>query len=100
VCGEATNAAEGIEKNRLLTPHLIVMDLAMPDMSGITAASEILRESPKLPILLLTVFYTNQLAEEARNVGIRAAVSKTAAHKIVGAIDEIVQSDGLISPHS
>ena len=99
VCGEAVDAAEGIEKNRLLTPHLIIMDLAMPGMSGIAAASEILRESPEIPILLLTVFYTDQLAEEAHKVGIRATISKTAAREIVGAIDKIAYSGGLTAPN-
>ena len=58
VCGEAMNGVEGVQKNRLLKPHLIIMDLSMPQMSGIEAAAEILKEFPKVPILLLTLYLT------------------------------------------
>jgi DNA-binding NarL/FixJ family response regulator len=56
VCGEAMDGVEGVQKNRLLKPHLIIMDLSMPQMSGIDAAIEILKEFPKVPILLLTLY--------------------------------------------
>jgi chemotaxis response regulator CheB len=44
VCGEAADGIEGVEKNRLLRPDVIVMDQSMPRMSGIEAAQEILKE--------------------------------------------------------
>jgi len=65
VCGEAMNGVEGVQKNRLLKPHLIIMDFSMPQMSGIEAAAEILKDSPKVPILLLTLYLTPQITKEA-----------------------------------
>src|ERR1700681_1056961 len=56
VCGEAVDGIEGIQKSRLLGPQLILMDLSMPRMSGIEAASQILREFPNVRILLLTLY--------------------------------------------
>jgi two-component system, response regulator PdtaR len=93
VCGEAVDGLDAIEKNRLLTPHLIVMDLSMPRKTGIEAASEILREFPRVPILLLTLYNTPQLAEHARAVGIRATLSKTAMHRLVSDIKDLLASD-------
>jgi DNA-binding NarL/FixJ family response regulator len=93
VCGEALDGLDAIEKNRLLTPHVIVMDLSMPHKTGIEAASEILREFPKVPILLLTLYSTPQLAEHARNAGIRATLSKTAMHRLVSDIKTMLGSD-------
>jgi DNA-binding NarL/FixJ family response regulator len=82
VCGEAVDGLDAIEKNRLLNPHLIVMDLSMPRMTGLEAASEILREFPKVRILLLTLYLTSQLTEKASAVGIRATMSKTAMQQL------------------
>ncbi len=95
VCGEAMNGVEGVQKNRLLKPHLIIMDLSMPQMSGIEAAAEILKEFPKVPILLLTLYLTPQLTQEARKVGIRATLSKTATNHLVGGIDAVLHDEEL-----
>jgi NarL family two-component system response regulator LiaR len=93
VCGEAMDGVEGVQKNRLLKPHLIIMDLSMPRMSGMDAAIEILKEFPKVPILLLTLYLTPQLTQEARKVGIRATLSKTAANQLVGGIDAVLRDE-------
>lgn len=98
VCGEAVDGLEGVQKNRLLKPHLIIMDLSMPRMSGIEAAVEILKEFPKVPILLLTLYLTRQLAEEARNVGIRATLSKTATHQLADGIDATLRGEEFTIP--
>lgn len=44
--GEADDGVDAVKKNRLLTPHVIVMDLSMPYMTGIEAAYEIFKEFP------------------------------------------------------
>ncbi len=90
VC-EAEDGFESIKKNRSLTPHLIVMDMSMPYMTGIEAACEILKESPTVPIVLLTLYLTSQLAEKARAIGIRGTLSKTATHHLIGGIDALLR---------
>jgi DNA-binding NarL/FixJ family response regulator len=93
VCGEAVDGLDGIEKNRLLTPNLIIMDLTMPGMSGIDAASEILKESPNVPILLLALDVPRQLLEDAQKVGIRATVSKIAMHDLTDGIRALLRGE-------
>jgi len=95
VCGEAMNGVEGVQKNRLLKPHLIIMDLSMPQMSGIEAAAEILKDSPKVPILLLTLYLTPQITKEVRKAGIRATLSKTATNHLVGGIAAVLRDEEL-----
>jgi len=94
VCGEAVDGMEGVEKNRLLKPHIIIMDFSMPRMTGIEAAGEMLKESPKVLVLLLTLYLTRQLTEEARRIGIRATFSKTATAHLVGGIDDLLRAEG------
>jgi DNA-binding NarL/FixJ family response regulator len=98
VCGEAVDGLDGVAKNRLLTPHLIIMDLCMPRMAGIEAASEILKEFPNVPILMLALYVTRQLVEAAQNVGIRATVAKTAMHDLTDGIRALLRGECFTAP--
>ena len=98
ICGEASDGVEGVEMNRLLTPNLILMDLSMSRMTGLEAATAILKEFPKVPIVLLTLYVTKQLVQEACNVGIRATVSKTRMHELTDSINLALQGEQLAPP--
>ena len=98
ICGEAVDGLDGIEKNRLLTPNLVIMDLTMPGISGIEAASEILKEFPNVPILMLALDVPAQLVEEAQNVGIRAIVSKTSMHDLTDGIHALLRGESFAAP--
>lgn len=93
ICGEAADGIEGVEKNRSLVPNLILMDLSMPRMTGLESAAEILKEYPKVPIVLLTLYVTKQLEQEARKIGIRATVSKTRMHELADGINQALQGE-------
>jgi DNA-binding NarL/FixJ family response regulator len=94
VVGEAADGLEAIQKARQLRPDLIIMDLSMPRMAGMQAACEILKDFPAIPILLLTLHFTGQLAEEAREVGIRATMSKTDMHRFENVIEDLLPGEG------
>lgn len=98
VCGEAVDGLDGVVQNRLLAPHLIIMDLCMPRMAGIEAASEILKEFPKVPILMLALYVTRQLVEAAQNVGIRATVAKTAMHDLIDGVHALLRGECFTAP--
>jgi DNA-binding NarL/FixJ family response regulator len=98
ICGEAVDGLDGIEKNRLLTPNLVIMDLTMPGISGIEAASEILKEFPNVPILMLALDVPAQLVEDAQNVGIRAIVSKTSMHDLTDGIHALLRGECFAAP--
>jgi DNA-binding NarL/FixJ family response regulator len=93
ITGEAADGLEAIQKARQLRPDLVIMDLSMPRMAGMQAACEILKEFPTVPILLLTLHFTGQLAEEAREAGIRATVSKTDMRHLEDLIQDLLRGE-------
>ena len=64
VVGEAQDGAEGVSKARELQPDVVLMDLLMPVMDGITAIGQIRREMPDVEVLALT-----SVLEDASVVG-------------------------------
>jgi DNA-binding NarL/FixJ family response regulator len=55
VVGEATNGGEAVQKARSLKPDVILMDISMPEMDGIRATEEIMKEGGRVAIVGLTV---------------------------------------------
>ena len=55
VCGEAKDGKDAVEKVKELKPDLVLLDINMPRMDGMKAASEILRIAPATMIVFLTV---------------------------------------------
>lgn len=98
VCGEAVDGLDAIQKTRQLRPDLIVMDLSMPRMAGIEATREIRKEFPRVPILLLTLYLTRQLAQDARDVGIRATVSKAKMDRLLDGIHAMLRDEDFHAP--
>ena len=62
----------------------------MPDLNGLDVARQISSLYPELPILMVTIHLSKQLAEEARKVGIRGACAKTDIGSIVEAVDVLL----------
>ena len=92
VCGDALNGQEAIGKAAQLTPDIIVLDLAMPQMNGLQAAREISRKRPELPMLLLTVQHVSkELTREAAHAGFRGAVSKSTGSEVVRGIEMLLK---------
>jgi len=77
VCGEAENGREAIEKAQQLHPDLIVMDLSMPVMNGIEAASILKRLMPTVPLIIFSEYSDVFSEKEARAAGVSALVSKS-----------------------
>lgn len=77
VSGEAENGQEAIEKAQNLKPHLIILDLSMPVMTGLDAAPHLRTALPNVRIILFTVEEGNEVERLARAGGIHAVVSKT-----------------------
>jgi DNA-binding NarL/FixJ family response regulator len=76
ICGEAENGLEAIEKVQQSKPDLIVLDLAMPGMSGLDVARVINGMCPEVPIILFTLYSDRVVQEQARSAGISMVISK------------------------
>ena len=76
ICGEAENGQEAVEKAHRLKPDLVLIDFSMPVMNGLEAASHLKKDSPKVPIVLLTMFKDKFLEERAYRAGVSLVLSK------------------------
>ena len=75
VIAEAGDGEEALELARKLTPDLVVMDVKMPKMDGISAAA-VIAEERIAPVVMLTAFSQRELVERARDAGAMAYVVK------------------------
>lgn len=93
VCGEAANGRDALEKAQVTNPDVIVLDFLMPGMDGLQTAREIGKLLPSIPILMFTMHLSRQLVEEARNVGIRGAVAKSDAGRIIEGVEALLRNE-------
>jgi two-component system invasion response regulator UvrY len=91
VCDEARTGGEALQRvQKAPPPDLILMDFQMPDLNGLDVAQQIGQIFPKIPILLVTIHLSTQLAEAARRVGVRGACAKTDVGSIVQAVEALL----------
>lgn len=69
IVGEAVNGRKAVELTRMHRPDLVIMDIKMPEMDGITAARKI-SEEKIAPVLLLTAFSQPEIVEQAKDSGV------------------------------
>lgn len=77
VCGEADNGRDAIEKARKLQPTVIVLDLSMPEMDGLTAGKVLRKVLPEAHVILFTLHGSLVPADELQLSGVSAVVSKS-----------------------
>jgi DNA-binding NarL/FixJ family response regulator len=75
--GEASNGKEAVQLHRELKPDVTLMDLQMPDMSGLDAIIAIRTEEPTARIIVLTTYSGDALAQRALKAGAQAYVLKS-----------------------
>jgi DNA-binding NarL/FixJ family response regulator len=90
VCSEARSGKEALQRVEMNPPDMILLDFQMPDLNGLDVARQISRLFPAIPILMITIHLSKQLAEEARRVGIRGACAKSDVGSIVEAVDVLL----------
>jgi len=79
IVGEAGNAAEALEAVRLLKPDVVLMDIGLPDMSGIDATREIRKLHPDVAVVALTIHEDEEYFFKMLDAGARGYVPKRAA---------------------
>ena len=91
ICGEATNGVEAINAAARLKPDIVLLDITMPGMSGLEAASHISGRGGAGPILFFTMHESGELASEAKSTGAKGYVRKSdAARHLVKAIEALL----------
>ena len=88
VIGEAATGREAAELTKKLKPHVVVLDITMPELNGLEAIRHISRAAPQTEILVLTVHESEQMAREVLAAGARGYVLKSDAGRDLAAAVE------------
>ena len=79
VCGEASNAVEGVKLYKELKPDVVTLDIIMPkieELDGITAVREILSFDPQAKIIIISALGEYRLIQEALSYGAKDYIVK------------------------
>ena len=76
VCGEASTGREAVAAAASLKPDVVVMDISMPDMNGLEATREILKNNPGTEVLILSVHESEQMVHDVLGAGARGYILK------------------------
>src|SRR5579863_9066481 len=93
VCGEARTGAEALQQVIEAPPDLILLDYQMPDLNGVDVAKQIAEISPQIPILMVTLHLSRQLADAARLAGVRGACAKQDIGSVVEAVEVLLREE-------
>ena len=77
VVAEAATGEEAVETAATLRPHLVLMDINLPGISGIDATRRLIDADPAVVVLLMSTYSADDLPEEAGTSGARAYVHKS-----------------------
>ena len=91
VCGEASTGLEAVHNVDRVNPDVVILDFQMPEMNGLDAAKT-MTHSPELPILMVSTYMSQELADEARKVGVRGACGKQDITCVVEAVDHLLHN--------
>jgi two-component system response regulator NreC len=78
VVGEATDGKEGMEQTESLRPHVILMDISMPNLDGLNATRQIKRRFPEVQILALSMHRSDEYFFEMLRAGASGYILKSA----------------------
>jgi two-component system chemotaxis response regulator CheY len=76
IAGEAANGLEAIEKFKALKPDVVLMDILMPGMDGLSAIMKIVEIDPKAKIIVVSALVKEALRKEAMRAGAVDFVAK------------------------
>ena len=100
VAGEASDGEQAVELARQLRPTVIVMDCALPGMSGLQATRRILAHSPAAVVLMLSMHSESTLVRQALDAGARGFILKSAMDlDLVAAIKRVAAGETVLDPH-
>jgi DNA-binding NarL/FixJ family response regulator len=99
VVGEAADGIEAVARARELRPHVVLMDVRMPNRDGLDATRELLRELPQLHVLILTTFDLNEYVYEAMRAGASGFLLKDAPRsQLIQGVRTVAAGDALLAP--
>ncbi len=99
VVSEASSGRDAVQLAGEISPDIIVMDIAMPDMNGVDAARRIIADNPECKILVLSMLGDRRFIVEMFSAGVKGYLLKDcAADELVRAIRAIYQGEMYLAP--
>lgn len=99
IVGEAEGGKEAIRLVKELSPHIVLLDLRMPDIDGLETTQKILNANSKIKVLILTAYNDDVYPSRLLHVGAAGYLTKNASmEELVHAIHEIYEGKRYISP--
>ena len=92
VCGEAEDGAVAIEKYKSLTPDLVIMDITMPNVDGLTALKTIKKDHPEAKIVMCSAMGQESYVVEAIKSGAADFIVKPfQADRIISTVQKVLK---------
>jgi DNA-binding NarL/FixJ family response regulator len=99
VVGEASDGMEAVTQANHLKPQVVVMDCALPGISGLVATRQILEANPQIAVLMLSMHTEETWVRQALDAGARGYVLKNAVDlELGGAIRKVVKGETVLDP--
>ena len=99
VVGEAVNGEEAVQLAQELRPRVIVMDCALPGISGLVATRRILEKLPDTAVLMLSMHSEDTLVKQALQAGARGYILKNAVDmELVTAVRNVAAGQTVLDP--
>ncbi|MDD5677098.1 MAG: response regulator transcription factor [Kiritimatiellae bacterium] len=99
IVGETETGKETVALVQKVSPHVIIMDISMPDLNGIEAARKIIKKSPRIKIVALSGYPDRHFVTEMLKAGASAYILKqTAYEELIRAIREVMNGKTYLSP--
>lgn len=91
ICGEAVDGRDAIRLVKQLHPDVVIMDITMPNMSGLEASQEIAKLQVPSRVLIFTMHESKSLGASVRKAGAHGYVVKSrAARDLIEALDRLL----------
>ena len=99
VVGDAASVAQGVAESERLKPHVVLLDIRLPDGSGIDACRQILKVSPETRVLMLTSVLDDTVVDDAIRAGAHGYLLKEIDGRgLVSAIRDVAAGKSTLDP--
>ena len=99
VVGEASNGLDAIALVKKTDPDVVVMDMAMPEMSGLHATMELVKQRPGTKVLILSMYSDEQYVRNALDAGAKGYILKNAIENdLTRAVKAVAAGEQYLAP--